>query len=93
MQEHSQPLSEDVDSEGTLRRNDQLQQVVDRLRERMEGAPVPDVARQLQRDLEAAGLSEQPEPWIDAAAREISAGRILVIDARHQVDPADLPER
>lgn len=87
----SQPLSEDVDPESTLRTNDTVQDVVARLGARLEGAPVAEVVAALHTELTAAGLPEQPAPWVDATAREIAGGRIVVMDAQHEVDPADLP--
>ena len=93
MTEQPQPLAEDVDADQTVRNNETVQDVVTRLGGRMEGAPVTEVEQALQRELQAAGLPEQPEPWVDAPAREISAGRIVVMDARHQVDPQDLPDK
>lgn len=84
-----QPLAEDVDAEQTLRTDQAVQAVVTRVGERLAGAPVPQVAQALQDELIAAGLGEQPAPWVRSTALEIAAGRVVVVDARAQVDPQE----
>ena len=78
-----QPLAEDEDAQG----------VINRLAPRYEGSPVPEIEQALQAALVAAGLGEQPAPWVHSTAIEIAAGRIVVADGRAQVPPEDLPER
>lgn len=86
----SQPLSEDVSSERTLRTDGTVQSVIDSLSGgHMADRPVEEVQIALQQALLDAGLPEQPAPWVDATAREIVAGRIVVADTRAQVDPED----
>lgn len=86
-----QPLAEDVDAESTLRTDATVQQVVSRVTARLQGAPVPDVERALQDELKAAGLPEQPAPWVASTSNEIAAGRSVVVDARAEVDPDEQP--
>ncbi len=89
----SQPLSEDVSAESTLRHDATVQGVIDSLSGgSMVDRPIDEVAGALQQALMDAGLPEQPAPWIDATAREISGGRTVVADTRAQVDPKNLPE-
>ncbi|MEO7745597.1 MAG: hypothetical protein ABIV05_05160 [Actinomycetota bacterium] len=88
-----QPLAEDEDAGRTLRDDEVVQGVINRLAPRYEGAPMPEIEVALQEALVAAGLGEQPEPWVHSTAGEIAAGRIVVADGRAQVLPEDLPER
>ena len=85
-----QPLAEDESPQESLHDDETVQSVINRLAPRFEGAPVPEVEQALQSELVAAGLGEQPAPWVNSTAVEISAGRIIVADARAQVD--DLPK-
>ena len=87
-----QPLAQDVDAEQTLRVDATVQDILNLLSAELAGAPVAEVAQSLRDQLAVAGLPEQPGPWLDATAREISAGRFVVADTRAQVDPADLPQ-
>lgn len=87
-----QPLAQDVNAEQTLRVDATVQDILTGLAADLAGAPVADVAQALRDRLAAAGLPEQPGPWVDATAREISAGRFVVADTRAEVDPADLRE-
>ena len=88
-----QPLAEDEDAGRTLRDDEIVQGVINRLAPQYEGAPMPEIERVLQEALVAAGLGEQPAPWVHSTAGEISAGRIVVADSRAQVSPEDLPGR
>ena len=86
-----QPLAEDENVGRTLRDDEIVQGVINRLAPRYEGAPTPEIERALQEELVAVGLGEQPAPWVHSTAVEISAGRIVVADGRAQVAPEDLP--
>ena len=86
-----QPLAEDEDAGRTLRDDEVVQGVINRLAPRFEGAPMPEIERALQAALMAAGLGEQPAPWVHSTAGEIAAGRIVIADGRAQVAPEDLP--
>lgn len=89
----SQPLSEDVDAARTLRVDATVQDVVTRLSSgALTDAPVEEVAGKLQQALMDAGLPEQPAPWVDATAREISGGRTVVTDVRAAIDPDETPD-
>lgn len=84
-----QPPAQDAEVESTLRADHTVQDVVSGLAARMEGAPVAEVVIALNAGLEAAGLPEHPAPWVDATARELAAGQVVVADARAQGDPPD----
>ncbi len=73
-----------------------LQQIADVVEARHRGDEVGVVRAELQREISAAGLGEQPDKWLDDLAAEISAGRTMVVD-RNRTDrtpterPADRP--
>ena len=81
-----QPLAEDEDAGRTLRDDEVVQGLIHRLAPRFE-----QFERALQEALMAAGLGEQPAPWVHSTAGEIAAGRIVIADGRAQVAPEDLP--
>ncbi len=81
------PLAQDVDTEQTLRVDATVQDILTGLAAEFAGASVAEVAQALRERLAAAGLPEQPAPWVDASAREISAGRVVVADTRAEIDP------
>ncbi|HEX8498634.1 MAG TPA: hypothetical protein VF661_15665 [Actinomycetales bacterium] len=88
----SQPLSEDVDADRTLRVDGIVQEVVTRLSSgALKDAPVEEVAGKLQQALMDAGLPEQPHSWVDSTAREISGGRTVITDVRAAIDPDETP--
>ncbi|MFP5347238.1 MAG: hypothetical protein ACLGIA_09435 [Actinomycetes bacterium] len=47
-------------------------------------APVAEVRQVLSMAIEAAGIPEQPQKWLSDAAGDISAGRLLVLNAREE---------
>jgi hypothetical protein len=75
-----------------------LQQIVLSLTRTHRDEPVEEVRRALTGAIDAAGIPEQPEKWVTDAAADISAGRLLVMNAREErllgdpgerVDPVD----
>jgi hypothetical protein len=63
-----------------------IQHVVDKVAEEVGGSGDIQAARdRLEAELEARGLSPQPEPWLGNAAVEIAAGRPIIVDRR--IDP------
>ena len=61
-----------------------LQQIVLSVARTHGRAPVGEVRQVLSMAIEAAGIPEQPQKWVSDAAGDISAGRLLVLNAREE---------
>ena len=87
-------LASDNDTQSTDEMKDALQQIIVRLGRASEGqdADPRDVEFELTTAIADAGLPEQPHPWVEATALEIAGGRVVVMDAKDQLDAPE-PER
>ncbi len=90
-QPDDQPLAQDDDAARTLRDDATVQGVLDAVSARHAGADVDAVVVALNEGLAAAGLPEQPAPWIRSSALEISRRRVVVADGRAELDQPDGP--
>ncbi len=69
-----------------------LQEVVRDLASGSEGRPVAEVLGALREAMTARGLSPQPEPWLQAAARDAASGHVYIVDKQAARDVGiDLP--
>jgi hypothetical protein len=65
-----------------------LQDIVDDLATYGPSRSVDELCLRLEAAIAEAGLPEQPAPWVKAVAREASAGRVTILDARFAQGPA-----
>jgi hypothetical protein len=61
-----------------------LQRIIDEIGPRLAHRSPDAVRDQLVTAIAAAGLPEQPRPWVDSAVNELAGGRGLVMDARFE---------
>ena len=59
-----------------------LQQIVVSVARTHSRAHVDDVREVLATAIAAAGIPEQPQPWVEDTANEIASGRLVVMNAR-----------
>lgn len=70
--------------EGLASLQHRLQVVLTGMRTSHQGAPFQTTLDALQQALVAADLPDQPWPWMQAAASQISAGQLVVLNA-HEI--------
>lgn len=73
--------------EGLVSLQHRLQEVLTRMRTTHSGAPFATTLQALQQALVTANLPDQPTPWMRAAASQICAGHLVVLNTH------ELPER